>query len=165
MVGKDRPRGRVPNGKVKCLIAVPDSEDKYPNDFEYNEATRRLHIGEGCFSPVLPDVYEFEVSGLKVVKSWLSYRMRERRGRKSSPLDEIRPTVWTHEFTRELLELLWVLEKTIEGYQQQKQLLEEVLAGDLFRTNELPEVPKEARQPPKVTRPETQQGVLSEHNG
>ncbi len=99
-----------------------------------------------------------------MVKSWLGYRMRERRGRKSSPLDEIRPTVWTHEFTRELLELLWVLEKTIEGYQQQKQLLEEVLAGDLFRADELPEVPKEAQQPPKVIRPETQQGVLFEQD-
>jgi hypothetical protein len=150
ITGKDRPNGRIPRGKAKCLFAVPDSEEKYPNEYEYSENTERLFIGDGSFGPVSREVFEFEVSGLKVVKSWLGYRMRERSGRKSSPLDDIRPRVWTHEFTRELLELLWVLEHTVNGYPRQKELLEGVLSSDLFLANELPKVPDEARKPPKV---------------
>jgi len=63
-----------------------------------------------------------------------------------------RPKSWTHEFTKELLELLWVLEKTIAGYPEQKKLLEEVLAGELFRADELPLVPDDARKAPKPSR-------------
>jgi len=98
------------------------------------------------------EVWEFEVSGLKVVQSWLGYRMRERSGKKSSPLDDIRPRVWTHAFTRELLELIWVLEITIAGYPKQQQMLEAVLESDLFTAAELLAVPDEAREAPKVTR-------------
>ena len=89
---------------------------------------------------------------MKVVQSWLGYRMRERKGKKSSPLDDIRPRVWTREFTRELLELIWVLEKTVADYPKQKKLLESVLDSPLFNIDELPEVPDAARKAPKVKR-------------
>ncbi len=163
MADQGRPQGRIPKGRAKCLTAVSDSPDKYPDEFGYDEGTQRLNVGDGSFGPVSPEVFEFEVSGLKVVKSWLRYRMRKRSGRKSSPLDDIRPKVWTHEFTRELLELLWVLEKTVEGYPRQKELLEEVLAGDMFVATDLPEVPQEARKPPKVPKPSKGQGELFEN--
>jgi hypothetical protein len=123
-------------------------EDGYPNEFHFDEDSKVLHVGDGTFGPVDPEVYHFEVSGFHVVKSWLGYRMRDRSGKKSSPLDEIRPKVWTREFTRELLELLWVLEKTVEGYPKQKKILEEILDGSLFLENELPPVPAEAREAP-----------------
>lgn len=63
-----------------------------------------------------------------------------------------RPKSWTYEFTRELLELLWVLQKTFAGYPEQKKLLEEVLAGELFRADELPLVSDDAQKAPKPTR-------------
>jgi len=146
------PKGQIPNGKAQCEKAVPDHEDRYPNDFRYDETSRKLHIAEGVFAPVAPEIWEFEVSGLKVVQSWLGYRMRERSGKKSSPLDDIRPRSWTREFTRELLELLWVLEQTVAGYPRQKELLEAVLNGELFNDDELPKVPEDAREAPKVRR-------------
>jgi len=149
LAGEGRPGGRIPAGKAKCLKAVSDAEDIYPNEFRYDEDSRRLLVGDGVFGPVGPEVYHFEVSGFHVVKSWLGYRMRDRSGRKSSPLDEIRPRVWTREFTRELLELLWVLERTVEGYPQQKKLLDEILSGPLFLAKELPPVPPEAREAPR----------------
>jgi hypothetical protein len=149
LTAKDRPAGEVPKGRAKCLAAVSEGEDKYPNEFSYDEDSKTLRVGDGRFSPVEPEVFEFEVSGLKVVKSWLGYRMKDRSGKKSSPLDDIRPRSWTHEFTRELLELLWVLEKTIEGYSAQRKLLTEVLAGKLFMADDLPPVPKGAREAPK----------------
>ncbi len=146
------PAGQIPKGKAQCTKPVSDQESKYPNEFQYDETTKELRVGDGEFAPVPLDVWEFEVSGLKVVQSWLGYRMRERSGKKSSPLDDIRPRVWTREFTRELLELLWVLEITIAGYPKQQQLLEAVLEGDLFTEAELPAAPDEAREAPKVKR-------------
>jgi hypothetical protein len=49
--------------------------------------------------------------------------MKRPRGRRSSPLDEIRPEKWTGQFTTELLELLWVLEATLAEYPRQAELL------------------------------------------
>jgi hypothetical protein len=75
--------------------------------------------------------------------------MKKGAGKKSSPLDIIiRPDRWTSQFTTELLELLWVLEATVQGYPQQTDLLEAVIAGPCFRAAELPAVPEDARKPP-----------------
>jgi hypothetical protein len=141
--------GRTPRGAVKCTKAVSEDPDRYPESFEYNDTTATLRVGDGAFAPVAPEVFEFEVSGLKVVQSWLKYRMKRGAGRKSSPLDNIHPERWASQFTTELLELLWVLEATIAGYDDQARLLEAVLAGECFRANELPPVPEEMRKPPK----------------
>lgn len=146
------PEGQIPKGKAQCTKAVSDQENEYPNEFHYEKSSKKLHVGDGVFEPVPLEVWEFEVSGLKVVQSWLGYRMRERSGKKSSPLDDIRPRTWTREFTRELLELLWVLERTTEGYARQKQLLEAILDSELFTAVEMPVVPNKAREAPKVPR-------------
>lgn len=156
----EHPAGRIPKGTAQCTKAVSDQESKYPNEFHYDEHNKMLRVGDGVFAPVPLEVWEFEVSGLKVVQSWLGYRMRERSGEKSSPLDDIRPRVWTREFTRELLELLWVLEQTVEGYPKQKKLLGDVLDGELFKASELPEVSDEAREAPKVHKAHRDQGQL-----
>ncbi len=145
-------RGIVPRGEARNTKAVPDSENAYPETFEYDAEHQRLSVGGGVFEPVAPEVYEFEVSGLKVVQSWLGYRMKVRKGRKSSPLDDIRPKSWTRQFTTELLELLWVLEATIAGYPEQEALFNRVLAGKLFTAEDFPDVPADARKPPKVPR-------------
>ena len=144
------PRGRVPPGSARCTKAVPGNADDCPESFRHDAEARTLHVGRGEFAGVAPEVFEFEVSGLKVVQSWLRYRMKNGAGRKSSPLDNIRPERWTSEFTTELLELLWVLETTVEGYPKQQELLESVLAGDCFRAEELPVVPDEMRKLPKA---------------
>ncbi len=151
-VPKGRHTGQIPRGTARCVKAVPGDPEGYPGSFDYNEPTRTLHIGQGQFRPVAPEVFEFEVSGLKVVQSWLNYRKKTGAGKKSSPLDKIRPERWTSQFTTELLELLWILEATVEGYPEQARLLEAVTAGPCFRADELPAVPEEARKPPAATR-------------
>ncbi len=149
---KDRPKGKIPVGEAKCIKGISDLEDKYPNEYHYIEKTKTITVGDGQFSPVSKNIWEFEVSGFLVVQSWLGYRMKDRKGKKSSLLDDIHPSSWTYEFTREFLELLWVLEKTIEGYNIQKKLFERVLSSDLYTADELPNVPDEARKGPKVPR-------------
>jgi predicted helicase len=149
-VPKGKHRGTIPPGKAKCTKAVPGDADGYPESFSYNDVTRTLTVGEGKFSPVTSEVYEFEVSGLKVLQSWLKYRMKDGAGKGGSPLNEIRPEHWTSQFTTELLELLWILEATVEIYPEQARLLEDVISGDIFQANELPTVPPEMRKPPRT---------------
>jgi hypothetical protein len=138
---------QIPKGKTRCIKPVPGDAKNYPEKYEYTDATGTLHVGDGEFAPVTPDVYEFEVSGLKVVQSWLKYRMKSGGGKKSSPLDDIRPEHWTSDFTTELLELLWVLEATLLEYPAQAKLLSTVVEGPCFHTDELPSVPDHARKP------------------
>ena len=149
-VPKGETRGQVPPGTAKCVKAVPSHADGYPEAFLYSYATRALRVGTGEFSPVAPEVYDFDMSGLKVVQSWLKYRMKKGAGKKSSPLDDIRPQQWTSQFTTELLELLWVLEATVASYPEQAELLDAVVEGECFRADELPPVPDEMRKAPKA---------------
>ena len=141
-------RDRVPRGAARCTRAVPGDPDAYPETFRYDESARTLHVGDGRFAPVAPSVYAFEVSGLKAVQSWLGYRMKKGAGRRSSRLDAVRPRNWTGRFTTELLELLWVLEATLEDYPAQARLLDEAVAGECLRADELPPVPAVMCTPP-----------------
>jgi hypothetical protein len=79
---RDRPRGRIPRGRSRCTRAVPADPDQYPDAFDWLAGPRgdgTLIVGAGEFAPVAREVYEFEVSGLRVVQSWLNYRMRRPR--------------------------------------------------------------------------------------
>ncbi len=152
-IPRGKRRGHIPRGSARCVKAVTGRRDAYPEDFDYNDQTRTLRVGDGEFAPVAREVFDFEVSGLKVVQSWLKYRMKRGGGKKSSPLDDIRPDHWMGQFTTELLELLWVLESTVKGYPAQARLLEEVMAGECLRADALPEVPVQMRRPPVVRKP------------
>ena len=147
MPARQRP-GEVPQGNARSRRGVPDTTEGYPEEFFYNEASQVLRVGEGEFGPVSKEVWQFSVSGLQVVRSWLSYRMKGGAGRSSSPLDEIRPQRWTSEMSQELLELLWVLEATVAVFPELKQTLEAVIAGEIFRADELPQPTASERNPP-----------------
>ena len=145
----DDPPG-VPSGAARCTKSVPLNEDGYPDSFSHDAATRTLRVGDGEFAPVSQDVYEYEVSGLRVVQSWLRYRMKGGAGRRSSPLNEIRPTRWPPTCTSELLELLWVLEGTLALHPEQARLLERVVAGPCLPATALGPVDSALRQPPRT---------------
>lgn len=138
--------GRIPPGAAKCVEAIPGQAE----EFTYDDDAQTLRISGGIFAPVAPAVYEFAVSGLKVVQSYLKYRMKKGAGRKSSPLDDIRPVRWTSQFTTELLELLWVLEATVKCYPEQEKLLQAIVESDCFLASEMPPVPAEMHKPPKA---------------
>ncbi|MEE3851788.1 type ISP restriction/modification enzyme [Gordonia sp. LSe1-13] len=114
-----------------------------PEKFSYERTECVVRVGSGCFGPVAPEVWEFEVSGLKVLQSWLAYRMAKRKGKKSSPLDDIRPAKWT--FTDELLLLVHTLEYTVQVTPTAAELLEEVVEGPVFLATELP-IPTDAER-------------------
>lgn len=122
-----RKRGAIPSGGARATVAVSQDPDRYPKEFLYDEPSQELRVGDGVFAPVAPEVWAYEVSGLRVVYSWLGYRMQERAGKKTSPLDSIQPERWTTGFTEELLRLLWIIERTVEIGQGQEALLDESL--------------------------------------
>jgi hypothetical protein len=97
-----------------------------------------------------PGVYAHRVSGLHVVGSWLDYRMRRGAGRRSSPLDEIRPTVWPAAFTEELLRLLWVIEHTIRLGPELDETLDRIVSGETIPAAELPQPSEEQRKAPEI---------------
>jgi hypothetical protein len=144
--------GFVLAGKAQVTRSIPESSDAYPERHRYDGATQVLMVGDGQVGPVAPEVMAFSVSGLQVVKSWLDYRMKKGAGKKSSPLDDIRPERWTADLTRELLELLWVLEWTLAQYPTLDAWLEEVLASELFTADEIPQPTEAERKEPKVER-------------
>lgn len=126
-VSKHQRSGRIPSGAAKCAKGVSGDTSEYPNSFSYDAATQVLVVGDGRFTKVAPDVYGFEVSGYRVVQRWLAGRMRDRSGKRTSPLDDIRPEHWT--FDDDLLSLLWVLEHTVARYPQHASLLERIIAS------------------------------------
>lgn len=132
-----RPKGKVPQGRVRATHPVSQGAERYPAKFSWDEETKELTVGDGKFSPVSREVWEYEVSGLRVVDSWLGGRMRVRSGRVSSPLDAIQPESWGYKFTEQLLELIWVLEALVELEPQQRDLLGRIVAGPLLAASDL----------------------------
>ena len=151
--------GTVPQKEARCTKAV--SQEQYPTEFTYDPTIQVLRVGDGEFSPVSPEVWNYSVSGLQVVKSWLDRRKLDGSGRKTSPLDKIRPERW--EFTEELLEFLWVLEATLALQLEGEALLHEVCSSQLLTKYELPTPSAHERQAPKVVAAGKQQlGLLDE---
>lgn len=143
--------GYVPQGSANVQVGIPETPEAYPeslNDVVYDENARELKVGDGVIENVAPEVFNYEVSGFRVVRSWLGYRVKNRSGKKSSPLDDIRPEHWTWEMTEGLLELLWAVEGVVNLEPMQAELLADVLAEDVFLEDELPTPTDAERKPP-----------------
>lgn len=141
--------GRMNPGRAKIETPIPGTPEEYPEDFDYDEESRRLRVGAGEIAPVDPRIYNYSVSGYEVVKSFLAHRMKAPSGRSSSPLDQIRPQRWSRQMTDELLKLIWILEATVDKEPELAAFLEEVVGSELFTTDELPQPADEEHQSPK----------------
>jgi hypothetical protein len=71
-------QGRVPNGRAKLKIAIPNDPDRFPlhlREVTYDENKQLLRVGEGVVENVDTRIWTYQVSGMQVVRSWLGYRM------------------------------------------------------------------------------------------
>jgi hypothetical protein len=126
-VAAAEPAGTALEGQARSLAPVGAD---YPQDYWYDQARQTLIVGEGAFAPVTPAVWGFSVSGLTVIAAWLGRRVaRAAHKRRSSPLDAVQPRAWTAALTRELLELLWLLEATLAMEPAQDAVLDEIVAS------------------------------------
>jgi len=136
----------LPRGKARCTKTINEDPSEYPQTYQYFPDTRVLQIQGGEIAPIEPEIWSYSVSNFPVVASWLGYRMKDRKGKRSSPLDNIHPDCWTADFTEELLKLLWILEHTVALHPHLATLLDKVCAGPLFDTAHLPVIPNQMRK-------------------
>ena len=136
-------QSQLPKGQAEEIRPV----EGMPADFDYDLQSQTLRVGTGAFVPVSKEAWDFEVSGLRILHSWLSYRKKNRKGRKSSPLDDIRPTRWTQ--TDELLLVLSIIEHTIEVTPKAADLLDQIVKGPLVPAADLPTPTPANRKPPR----------------
>lgn len=148
----------APQGKALIQKAIVSSP--MPDKFAYDPTTATLHVGTGEIRPVSKAVWEFSVSGYEVLQRWLAFRMAGGAGKSSSDLDKTRPTSWPPAWSKELLELLWVLDATVALQPELDGVLEAIAPGELFQQTELPTPQEAERKEPVVPKSGGQQGVL-----
>ncbi len=143
-MNKGRPPGAprlsaVRRPRIPAAGAIPPDADT----LTYDAAKQRLLVGTGYIENVPPAVWQYEVSGKKVLVQWFSYRKRNRERpiigdrRPPSPLGAIQPDRWLAEYTTELLDLLNVLGSLVELEPQQAALLEKICAAPTITSEEL----------------------------
>jgi hypothetical protein len=127
------PKADAPH--ITALGAIPGSPTPLPDAMEYDAAKRRLHIGSGFVDNVSKAVWDYEVSGMQVLRQWFSYRRLDRSRpiigdrRPPSPLDRVQPESWPAEYTTDLIDLLHVLGRVVALEPKQASILERILAG------------------------------------
>lgn len=141
---------------LKCDANIKWSRKptRIPNDsrdFSYDAEMEVLNIADGKLTGVSKSAWDFEVSGMHVIKKWLGYRTAKGAGRAASsdnPLDKIRPTEWEPDWCDELREIVHVLTETEKLRPQGIKLLNQIMESDLIAADELPQPPVELRKPP-----------------
>ena len=129
----------------------------------YDAETETLRVADGVLVGLPQEVWEFEVSGMKVLPKWLAYRTLAGAGRSassSSPLDGIRPTDWPAEWSQELIELVSVLQRTTDLMNDGAGLLAAIVEGATINASILPEPADALRGPPDAPRTPTQGSLL-----
>jgi hypothetical protein len=121
--------------RVSADGEIPDDPESMPDDIGYDATRNRLLVGAGFVDRVPAAVWNYEVSGKRVLTQWFSYRKKDRERpiigdrRPPSKLGEIQPDHWLAEYTTELLNVLHVLGLLVETEPHQTQLLEEICDG------------------------------------
>lgn len=134
------------DGEARLTRPISTAAEEYPRRFSYDAETLTLHVGDGEVHPVRPEVWDYEIGGLYPLSSWLGYRMLKPKGKWASPLDDIRPHYWTPQMSRELLELVWLLEETLDLEEDLTPLLDEVADGPCFVIREMPDPGEDERR-------------------
>jgi hypothetical protein len=123
--------------------SIPTDPENMPDEMKYNAGSRTLHVGKGRIENVPPAVWEYEVSGKRVLTQWFSYRKKTRTKpqmgdkRPPSKLSEIQPDGWLAEYTTELLNVIHVLGLLVQLEPQQKTLLNAICDGPLISRADL----------------------------
>lgn len=108
-----------------------------PETIAHDDEAGELRVGTGRIANVTQAMWEYEVSGYKVVRRWFNRRKREPEGRTSSPLDKIVARAWEPQWTTELLEMLNVLVCVLELEGPQREILDRIAAGALLSQADL----------------------------
>ncbi|MCY4173755.1 MAG: N-6 DNA methylase [Cyanobacteria bacterium MAG CAR3_bin_5] len=144
--GRPKAAPRMPEGKRPIIPrtgAIPTQSDRFPDCMTYDETACRLRIGDGFIDNVPSSVWEYEISGKRVLVQWFSYRRldrsRPRLGDRRLPslLASIQPHGWLSEYTTELMNVLNILGRLVALEPRQADLLNRICDGPMInlRTN------------------------------
>jgi hypothetical protein len=134
----DRPRAdvRLPQDDARQPLSTKPITSM-PETMTYDHDRCALVMGDGEFSPVRPEVWDYTVGGKNILKSWFNYRKKDPGGRRVSPLDRLHPERWDAAWTTEAIDLLTVLTRLIELQPAQAELLDRILAASLISADDL----------------------------
>lgn len=143
-----RPKGRphLPRAEAPRIPkegALPSAHQPLPEEIRYKPEQQRLYVGTGYVENVTEGMWNYEVSGIKVLTQWFSYRKLDRsrpligNRRAPSPLNKIQIDSWPLEYTTDLLDLLHVIGRILKIEPRQSDMLQQVCAGSLFSEDEL----------------------------
>lgn len=151
-------RFRSPGGPSSLAVdpeikwkTTPTRIPRHSKDFSYDEDSHEIVVADGRLSGVSKEVWDFQVSGMQILKKWLGYRTAKGAGRavsSESPLDHIRPDHWSDSWSVELAQLVHVLQSTLNLVPTGIELLDRVLAGPLISADQLPDPPQALRDVP-----------------
>ena len=144
------PQDRQP--QVPAGGTIPTTVETMPEGISFDPLTEQLHVGAGWISKVTQEMWDYEVSGTKVVRQWFSYRQKDRTrpvigDRKVSPLMQINSDRWRPEYTSQLLDLLNLLGLLVELEADQRDLLAAILGHPLISVHDLQPSRDPAREP------------------
>ena len=156
------PDGRIHTSRPQW-VQKPTRLPESARAVTYDVQQEALRVADGILTGVPQTVWEFEVSGMKVLPKWLAYRTVGGAGRaasSSSSLDSIRPTDWPVEWSEELIELVEVLHLTTELMADGTALLASIVDGPTMDATSLPEPAEALRNPPDVSKNGSQGSLL-----
>ncbi|MFH9863021.1 type ISP restriction/modification enzyme [Streptomyces sp. NPDC017202] len=140
-----------PPGDPRQVRYVTPIGSAVPDTLTYDEESRTLRVGPGAFTGVPPEVWNYEVGGMRIVKKWFGYRKASPTSRKTSPLDDLHVTAWPSEWSAELVDLLSVLRRLVDLAPAQQALTTRIVNSpvvtvtDLTSAGVLPPQPGAAR--------------------
>lgn len=121
---------RVKNGpRIVGERATPQG---MPESAIYDPEAETLRLGELVIERVPENVWNYQVSGMHVVRHWVGYRKAVPSTKWSTPLNDIVTETWPKAWTEELLDLLHVIMQLRSLEPKHKLLLEKVLAEPLL---------------------------------
>jgi hypothetical protein len=135
------PAARMP--RIPAEGEISQDPSAMPDTIAYDAKKKTLLIGQGYVEHVDPGMWNYEVSGKKVLVQWFSYRKANRERpiigdrRTPSPLGDIQPNYWLAEYTTELINLLNVLGRLVDLEPIQAKLLEKICSGPTISADEL----------------------------
>ena len=137
--GKTRENGILQQESLQLPVYAVSVGSAMPEKAFYDADTHTLSLGAGRWEHVLPEVWNYTVGGVNVIDSWVGYRRKKPKGRKSSPLDDIILTNWTTHLSKEFHELLVTLTSLVLLEEEQQQLLDEIMESEKITYQELQE--------------------------
>lgn len=94
-----------PEEQPECVVVIGE-DDGLPEDISYDASTRTLTVGTGCIRPVTPEVWDYRIGGVQVIRKWFSFRKRKPDVERQTPLNDILPPTWPARWTVDLIDLI-----------------------------------------------------------